>query len=84
MQLTKYRQRLSTLIEGDVLTGKIYEALLQSSVFFGEGISMEGLMRATGKSRNTIKSRLDNMPKGHVLEFGGGRKKIYRLNLSIT
>lgn len=49
MQLTKYRQRLPTL------------------------------MRATGKSRNTVKSRLDNMPAGHVLESGGGSKKIYRL-----
>ena len=85
MQLTKYRQRLSALIEGDVLTEEIYEALLQSSVFFGGGISMEGLMRATGKSRNTIKSRLDNMSAGHVLESGGGgNKKIYRLNLSIA
>ena len=85
MQLTKYRQRLSALIEGDALTRAIYEALLQSSVFFGGGISMEGLMRATGKSRNTVKSRLDNMPAGHVLESGGGgSKKIYRLNLSIA
>ena len=85
MQLTKYRQRLSTLIEGDALTREIYEALLQSSVFFGGGISMEGLIRATGKSRNTVKSRLDNMPTGHVLESGrGGGKKIYRLNLSIA
>ena len=40
MQLTKYRQRLSALIEGDALTGEIYEALLQSSVFFSGGISM--------------------------------------------
>ena len=85
MQLTKYRQRLSALTEGDELTKAICEALLQSSVFFGSGISMEGLMRATGKSRNTVKSRLDNMPAGHVLESsGGGSKKIYRLNLSIV
>ena len=85
MQLTKYRQRLSALIEGDELTKAIYEALLQSSVFFSGGISMEGLMRATGKSRNTVKSRLDNMPTRHVLESGGdGSKKIYKLNLSIV
>ena len=85
IQLTKYRQKLYSLIEGDELTKAIYEALLQSSVFFGGGISMEGLIRVTGKSRNTIKSRLDNMPAGHVLESGGGgSKKIYRLNLSIA
>ena len=84
MQLTKYRHKLYALIEGDALTREIYEALLQSSVFFGSGISMEGLMRTTGKSRNTVKSRLDNMPAGHVLESSGGGKKIYRLNLSIA
>ena len=85
MQLTKYRQRLYTLIDGDELTRDIYETLLQSSVFFGGGISMEGLMKMTGKSRNTIKSRLGNIPDGHVLEFGGiGSKKTYKLNLSIT
>ena len=85
MQLTKYRQKLYALIEGDELTKTIYEALLQSSVFFGGGISMEGLMRVTGKSRNTVKSRLDNMPAGHVFESGGGgSKKLYRLNLSIA
>ena len=85
MQLARYRQRLYALIEGDELTRGIYEALLQSSVFFGGGISMEGLMRVTGKSRNTIKSRLDNMPAGHVSESGGGgSKKIYKLNLAIT
>ena len=84
MQLAKYRQKLYALIEGDELTKEIYEALLQSSVFFGGGISMERLMRVTGKSRNTVKSRLDNMPAGHVLESSGGGKKIYRLNLSIA
>lgn len=85
MQLTNYRQKLYARIKGDDLTLEIYEALLQSSVFFGGGISMEGLMRATGKSRNTIKSRLDNMPAGHVLEFVGvGNKKNYKLNLAIT
>lgn len=84
IQLTRYHQRLYALIKGDELTKEIYEALLQSSVFFGGGISMEGLMRVTGKSRNTIKSRLDNMPTGHVIEFGGdGSKKIYKLNLAI-
>ena len=85
MQLARYRQRLYALIGGDALTREIYEALLQSSVFFGSGISMTELMRVTGKSRNTIKSRLDNMPAGHISEFGsGGGKKTYKLNLSIT
>ena len=85
MQLTKYRQKLYALIKGDELTREIYEALLQSSVFFGGGISMEGLMKATGKSRNTIKSRLDSMPPEHVSEFlSDNSKKIYKLNLAIV
>ena len=85
MQLTKYRQKLYALIEGDELTKAIYEALLQSSVFFGSGISIEGLKRVTGKSRNTIKSRLDSMPPKHISAFlSNNNKKVYKLNLSIV
>ena len=74
----RYLQNFYTLIKGDELTKAIYEALLQSSVFFDGGISMEGLVRSTGKSR------LDNIPAGHVLKSCGGRKKIYKLNLPIA
>ena len=83
MQLAKYRQKLSALIESDELTKKIYEMLLYSSVYFGRGISMEGLMKETGKSRNTIKSRIGSMPENHVVCLNIGGKKFYKLNMEI-
>ena len=83
MQLAKYRQKLSALIESDELTKKIYEMLLYSSIYFGRGISMEGLMKETGKSRNTIKSRIGSMPENHVVCLNISGKKFYRLNMEI-
>lgn len=85
IQLIKYQYEfLPKLVNGDKLALKIYEALLQSSVFFGSGISMEELMKITGKSRNTIKSRLDSMPEGHFIkDVYGGQKIFYRLNIMI-
>lgn len=82
VQLIKYTHKLTKLIVGDELTKKIYEILLQSSVFFGGGISMKGLMRETGKSRNTIKSRMDSMPEEHIIRLNG-KKTFYKLNLMI-
>lgn len=81
-QLIRYQQRLDELISGDELTKEIYHALLQSSVFFGGGISMEDLMKVTRKSRNTIKSRMTLIPPEHIIvaenKFG---KKMFRLDL---
>ena len=83
LKLAKYRKKLSALIESDELTKKIYEMLLYSSVYFGRGISMEGLMKETGKSRNTIKSRIGSMPENHVICLNIGGKKFYKLNMEI-
>ena len=57
-QLNKYQAKLLAIMPADELTGKIYQLTFQSSIFFGQGISMEELMKLTGKSRNTLKSRL--------------------------
>ena len=84
LQLIKFQQRLSEIIDGDKLTRQIYTALLQSSTFFGGGISMQRLMDLTGKSRNTIKARLAIMPEGHILPLKGlGRLMFFRLNTAI-
>lgn len=85
IQLTKYRyEYLPKFIDkpDDKLLLKIYEILLNSSVFFGGGISMEGLMKETGKSRNTIKGRLNSMPENHLIKISG-KKILYKLNLII-
>ena len=83
-QLIKYQQRLPKLAGSDALTQQIYNALLQSSVFFGGGISMARLMSVTGKSRNTLKARLADIPDGHVIKVNGvGREIFFKLNLTI-
>ena len=81
-KLVKCKERLAQLIEGDKLTRQIYECLLESSVFFARGISMDALIRLTEKSRNTVKARLDSMPKEHLIK-GDGKKIFYKLNMGI-
>lgn len=82
VQLEKYREMLKPLIPQDELSKKIYEILLQSGSFFGQGVSMEELIRLTNKSRNTIKDRLKSAPRNHII-VTGGKKKFYKLNFSI-
>ena len=81
-QLIKCKGRLEELITGDELTRRIYKILLESSVFFAQGVSMDDLIRLTKKSRNTIKARLDSMPKEHLIK-GDGKKIFYKLNMGI-
>ncbi|MBR5913984.1 MAG: Fic family protein [Selenomonadaceae bacterium] len=81
-QLEKYRQILMPLIPQDALSQQIYEILLQSGAFFGQGVSMEDLMKFTGKSRNTIKSRFKSAPNGHIISTGD-KKIFYKLNSTI-
>lgn len=81
-QLEKYREKLFSLVPKDDLSRKIYEILLQSSLFFGSGVSMQELMKLTGKSRNTINTRLLAAPKEHIA-IVGKQKFFYKLNLKI-
>lgn len=82
VQLIKCKERLKELITGDDLTRRLYEILLESSVFFAQGVSMDDLIRLTEKSRNTLKARLDSMPKEHLIK-GDGKKIFYKLNMGI-
>lgn len=81
-QVIKCKERLNELITGDELTRRLYEILLESSVFFAQGVSMDDLIRLTKKSRNTLKARLDSMPKEHLIK-GDGKKIFYKLNMGI-
>ena len=82
-QLLKYQEKLKSLIPADELTQKIYQVLLQCSLFFPQGVSMEDLMTWTGKSRNTIKARLKSIPKGDIITLTIKKKLVYILNFSI-
>ena len=84
LQLIKFQQRLFEIVEGDNLTQQIYTALLQSSTFFGGGISMQRLMDLTGKTRNTIKTRMAKIPPDHLIKISGtGRLIFFKLNMAI-
>lgn len=79
-QVVKYKEHLKALVDGDALTQRIYECLLESSVFFAQGVSMDDLINLTGKSRNTIKARLDLIPKEHLIK-SNAKKIFYKLNM---
>ena len=78
-QLNKFETRILELFPDDKLTQHIYFALLHSSTFLGQGITMEELMKFTGKSRNTIKSKLAVMPENHLV-IHKSKKFFYKLN----
>ena len=82
-QLSRYREKIKKLLPEDRLTQEIYEILLQSDSFFGQGVSVNELIKFTGKSINTIKSRLAVIPKEHLIIEYAGKKKFYRLNAAI-
>lgn len=75
INLEKFREKLPS---EDKLNFEIYDLLLQSSLFLGTGISMQDLMKLTGKSRNTIKSRLKNI--SDTIIKTGKQKIFYKLN----
>ena len=81
--LLSFQKRLKPLLPKDKLLQELYEVLLQSALFFPYGVSMEDLMRWTGKSRNTIKSRLKTSPKDEILTLKSGKKNFYKLNIMI-
>lgn len=81
-QLVRYSEKLTSIMPSDPLTQKIYQILLQATSFFGQGLSMEDLMALTGKSRNTIKSRLQSVSEGHILA-SATKKIFYKLNTAI-
>ena len=78
-QLNKFESKIFEIFPNDALTQNIYLTLLHSSTFLGQGISMDDLMKFTGKSRNTIKSKLAAMPENHLV-IHKGKKFFYKLN----
>ena len=81
--LEKYHAKLIDLFEEkDTLKKEIFWAMLQTSVFFGGGISIEDLMQLTGKSRNTIKSRINSIPSDYVIRVIN-KKVRYKFNVML-
>lgn len=60
-------------------SANIMDLLLQASVFYGRGLTMRELMKFTGKSRNTIKTKICSLPV-RTVDRNGSRKKFYKLD----
>ncbi len=65
-QLDKLSNLLLPVVPNEPLIRKLYVLLLQTSSFYGYGLTLKELVALTGKSRNTIRSRLDAMPPEHL------------------
>lgn len=81
-QLEKYKKKIISLSPNDDFLQNFYYILLQASLFFGQGLSMEELIQLTGKSRNTIKAKLASLPKNHII-VRKNKKNFYKLNMMI-
>ena len=80
-QIEIYKKKISELASHDTLLANIYYVLLQATLFYGQGISMTELVKLSKKSKGTIKSRLDSLPKEHIIVSTNNRIKYYKLNL---
>lgn len=78
-----YQKKINELASHDTLLANIYYVLLQAALFYGQGISMAELVKIIEKSKGTIKSRLDSLPKEHLIVSTNNRIKYYKLNLLI-
>lgn len=83
-QLDRYENKLNQLLKkmgnNDKLLNDIYYILLQASLFSGDGATVEQIMDATKKSRNTIETRLAQMPKEHFIKITATRPYKYKFN----
>ena len=81
-QLSRYAAKLRWMVDGDSLLQNIYYLLLQASLFYGQGITMQELIKLTKKSRATIQKRLDTIPQEHII-IRGKKTHYYKLNMLI-
>ena len=83
-QLDKFKKilqaKLETLKIKDPLTIEIYNFLLQSVLFDNVGLTVTEIMSHTNKTRNTINSRLTQIPSSHITKDTTTRPYRYKLN----
>ena len=77
----KYLQKLKELNIQDELTREIYIILLQSALFYGQGVTVSDIVKATGKSRNTVQVRIAKIPANHIIKNKNKKTIYYKLNL---
>ena len=61
-QLERMKEKICAVYPDDEEIRKLAWSIVQRSVFYGSGASMTELMSETGKTRNTLKSKISSMP----------------------
>lgn len=74
-QLERMKKKLNTKLLDDEAKA-ISWLILQASSFYGRGATMNELMECCGRSRNTVKKKLAEMP----VRVSGTRTKFYKLD----
>lgn len=82
-KLYSYKEKLEQWQIDSKLTKELYFILLQASLFYGEGITINELMAITKKSRGTIQQRLNNMSKNYIIIDKKTKPFKYKLNMLI-
>lgn len=84
IQLLKWKEILSKKLDdwniNDKTTRAIYNVLLESVLFGGNGLTIDEIKKYIGVSRNTIDSRLSTIPKDHYIKDSSMKAYRYRLN----
>lgn len=84
IQLKEYSDKLLEMnLSTDDLTNQIYFLLLQTALFYDLGLSIDNLMKATKKARNTIQKRLNKIPNENIISMKRKNQNFYKLNLNI-
>lgn len=78
-QLERFGRLLSNVVPEKGIKSEMLDLLLQASAFYGRGLAMDELMRLTGKSRNTIKGKIRQLPV-RVVNIVNSRKKYYKID----
>ena len=83
VQLERMKAKLSAVLPDDEDVQNIGWLILQSSAFYGRGVSMQEIMQFTGKSRNTIKKKFQAIPVRAVY-VPNTRKKFYKIDWQVV
>lgn len=80
--LDNWKDKIQSLSIKDKTTLDLYCILLQATIFSAVGISMQEMTFVLKKSINTIKTRLNAIPKEHLIIDTTEKTHRYKLNLN--
>ena len=78
-QLERFNMLLDRVMPEKGTKADIMNLLLQASVFYGRGLTMDEIMTFTGKSRNTVKTKFRSMPV-RCVKVTNNKKNFYKID----